>query len=71
VCWLLSVALGLSLLTGAGTLVQVVLVGHSYVAGSGPRDDVTRLLQELPLGSYNNVEQVFRSVRINASASEG
>jgi hypothetical protein len=43
----------------------------SHVAGSGPRDDVTRLLQELPLGTYDNVDQVRRSVRISASASEG
>jgi uncharacterized protein DUF2795 len=43
----------------------------AHAAGRGGRGEVIRLLQELPLGTYDNVEQVRRSVRINASASEG
>lgn len=43
----------------------------AHAAGRTARDDVARLLQGLPVGDYENIEQVRRSVRINASASEG
>jgi hypothetical protein len=43
----------------------------AHAAGRSGRDDVVRLLQGLPQGTYDNVEQVRRSVRINAAASEG
>jgi hypothetical protein len=43
----------------------------AHAAGRSGRSDVIRLLQGMPLGTYDNLEQVRRSVRINASASEG
>ena len=44
---------------------------EELVAHASGRTNVIRLLQALPLGSYDNVEQVGRSIRINASAAEG
>jgi len=43
----------------------------AHAAGRTPRDDVARLLQELPLGTYENIGEVRRSVRISPSAEEG
>lgn len=43
----------------------------AHAAGRSGRDDVVRMLQALPQGTYDNIEQVRRSVRINPSASEG
>ena len=45
------------------------LVAHA--SGRSGHANVIRLLRELPLGTYDNIEQVGRSVRINASAAEG
>jgi hypothetical protein len=45
------------------------LVAHA--SGRSPHANVIRLFQALPLGTYDNVEQVGRSIRINASAAEG
>jgi hypothetical protein len=45
------------------------LVAHA--SGRSGHANVVRLFQALPLGTYDNVEQVWRSVRINASAAEG
>jgi hypothetical protein len=43
----------------------------AHAAGHGGRDDVIRLLRAMPLGTYDNIEQVRRSIRLNASAAEG
>jgi Protein of unknown function (DUF2795) len=43
----------------------------AHAAGRSGRDDVVRLLQGLPQGTYDNINQINRSIRINASASEG
>jgi hypothetical protein len=45
------------------------LVAHA--SGRSGHANVIRLLRELPLGTYDNVEQVRQSIRINASAAEG
>jgi len=44
---------------------------EELVAHASGHTNVIRLLRALPLGTYDNVEQVGRSIRINASASEG
>jgi len=44
---------------------------EELVAHAAGHTNVIRLFQALPLGTYDNVEQVGRSIRINASASEG
>lgn len=43
----------------------------AHAADRSGRDDVARLLRALPLGTYDNIEQVRRSVRLNPSAEEG
>ncbi|MBX6750220.1 MAG: DUF2795 domain-containing protein [Micromonosporaceae bacterium] len=43
----------------------------AHAAGRGERDDVVRMLQALPQGTYDNIEHVRRAVRISPSASEG
>jgi hypothetical protein len=43
----------------------------AHAAARDGREEVIRLLQGLPQGTYDNVGQVRRSVRINAAASEG
>jgi hypothetical protein len=43
----------------------------AHAAGRSGRDDVVRMLQGLPQGTYDNIEQVRRSIRINPAAAEG
>ena len=43
----------------------------AHAARRSGRDDVSRLLRAMPVGTYDNLEQVRRSVRINAAADEG